>query len=152
MRFLLRLGMPEMMKRLCGDAVGSYTELRHYDLDAAPIGGLVGSVLDLAAFVRDQLAERSVLLGDGHRQAMQTMTVRGAAGMCSRLGVGLGWKLGEGRHGVFLNHEGGAPGYTTEVRVYPQRKLGVVFASNRFAKRISRAFHPIFDALAERSV
>jgi CubicO group peptidase (beta-lactamase class C family) len=96
MKILLRLGIPETMKRLCGETVSSYTELRHYDLDAAPIGGLVGSVIDFAAFVRDQ-----------------------------------------------------APGYTTEVRLYPKRKLGIVFASNRFAKRISRAFHPIFDALAE---
>ncbi|MBI5499820.1 MAG: beta-lactamase family protein [Deltaproteobacteria bacterium] len=149
MKFLFRLGMPELMRRLCATTVGPYTELRHYDLDATPIGGLVGSVLDFAAFLRDQLAEKSLLLGDASRKAMQTLSVRGAAGMCSRLGVGLGWKLGEGRHGVFLNHEGGAPGYTTEVRIYPGRKLGIVFASNRFAKRISRAFHPVFDALAD---
>lgn len=152
MGFLLRLGLPGTMRRLRGPTIDGYTELARYDLDAAPIGGLCGSVLDLAAFVRDQLAGTSSILGEASRQAMRTRSASGSAGSPSaRAGVGLGWKLGQSPQGAFLLHEGGAPGYTAEIRLYPERGLGVVWAANRFASRISKAFHPISEAVCELS-
>jgi hypothetical protein len=63
---------------------------------------------------------------------MQALEAPGAAGIVSRVGVGLGWKLGEADGVAFLNHEGGGPGFTSETRLYPTHGLGIVVCLNRW--------------------
>jgi hypothetical protein len=78
---------------------------------------------------------------------MQSMVAEGAAGIESRVGVGLGWKIGRVANPTFLNHEGGGAGSTSELRLYPEANVGVALAMNgmrmpatmRLAHRICEA-------------
>ena len=63
---------------------------------------------------------------------MQTLCARGAAGVVARMGTGLGWKIGQVGETMFINHEGGGPGFTSETRLYPAEGLGVVVCMNRW--------------------
>lgn len=38
----------------------------------------------------------------------------------------------------------------TACSFYPKQRIGVVWAANRFAKGISKAFHPISEAICAR--
>ena len=105
---------------------------RPFALDTAAIGGLVGSVGGFAPFVIAQLRGGDAVLGEAAVRAMQTLVARGAAGIASRVGVGLGWKLGAVDGVSFLNHEGGGPGFTSETRIYPATGLGMVLCMNRW--------------------
>ena len=133
-----------------GDRIGGFVELLPYDLDCIPIGGLVTSVEDAALFVRDQLGPRSRLLSVESRDRMRELVGRGKAGLVSAAGTGLGWKIGESPQGRYLNHEGGGPGFTAELRLYPNQGLGMVMVMNRMAMSCSRAAHRICEAVLER--
>jgi len=67
--------------------------------------------------------------------------------MESRVGVGLGWKVGRVESRAFLNHEGSGAGFTSELRLYPEAGIGIALAMNlmRMPKTI-RAAHKICEA------
>lgn len=131
MRFLLPLMMPGVSKKLYGGCINGFVALRNYDLDTAAIGGLVGSVIGFAPFVVAHLNNGAGILTKETSQLMQTMVARGQAGIASKVGVGLGWKFGQAGDQVFINHEGGGAGFTSETRIYPDRGIGFVIAMNR---------------------
>jgi CubicO group peptidase (beta-lactamase class C family) len=135
MRAVLWFLLPEMRGRLYGERVSGETasglvELRDFNLVPSAIGGLVGTVLDFGRFVSAQLRGASPVLTADSTRRMQTMVAEGAAGIESRYGMGLGWKLGRAGERLFLNHEGGGAGFTTELRIYPEARLGVALAMN----------------------
>jgi CubicO group peptidase (beta-lactamase class C family) len=130
MRLVLWALFPETRGRLYGKAVGSAVALRTFDLATPAIGGLLGSVEDFALFLRAQLDQGGVVLRPDSTRRMQTMAAGGAAGIESRVGVGLGWKLGRVGERAFLNHEGGGAGFTTELRLHPDAGIGIALAMN----------------------
>jgi CubicO group peptidase (beta-lactamase class C family) len=74
MRFLLRWLLPDQMRQLYGDRHAGFIALREFTLSTASIGGLVGSVLECAKFLRAQLAPDPRVLSEaggrgcgGHR-------------------------------------------------------------------------------------
>lgn len=128
-RLALGLLFPGLGKQLYGSRVGRLRELQEYDLATSSIGGLVGSMPDFAKFLRAQLAG-STILGSAATRRMQAQVARGAAGIESRVGVALGWKIGRVDDRLFLNHEGGGAGFTSELRLYPDLGLGVAVGMN----------------------
>jgi len=148
MRVVLRLLVPRVAPRLYRGRVGSLLELNEYGLATAAIGGLVGSVEDFARFLQMQLAGGEDVLARRSIEMMQTMLAPGQAGIESRDGVGLGWKFGTARNGRFLNHEGGGAGFTSELRLYPDRSVGIALAMNcmRMPKTM-RAAHAMCEAI-----
>jgi CubicO group peptidase (beta-lactamase class C family) len=131
----MRLLAPLLVSRgreLFGARVGGLVEVRPSDLDTAAVGGLVGSPVGFAPFLVAQLADGGGVLGASSVRAMQALVARGAAGIASRVGMGLGWKIGSAGGEPFLNHEGGGPGFTSETRLYPARGLGIVLCLNRW--------------------
>jgi CubicO group peptidase (beta-lactamase class C family) len=130
MRLVLWGLFPETRGRLYGDAVGGAVALRAFDLATPAIGGLLGSVEDFGLFLRAQLDPAGGVLVRDSTARMQTMAAAGAAGIESRAGVGLGWKLGRVGERTFLNHEGGGAGFTTELRLYPDAGIGIAVAMN----------------------
>lgn len=153
MRLALRALLPGVTKRLYGARAGTLIALNEFTLNSAAIGGLIGSVVDFARFLRAHLAEGSAILGAGATRKMQTMIATGAAGVESRLGVGLGWKIGRVGDRLFLNHEGGGPGFTSELRLYPESGLGIALAMNvmRVPATMRLAHRICEDVLGERS-
>jgi D-alanyl-D-alanine carboxypeptidase len=148
MRVVLRFVVPTVARRIYGGRVGSQVELNEYGLASAAIGGLVGSVAEFARFLQHQLSGDRGVLGREWIKKMQTMVATGQAGITSREGVGLGWKFGTGENGRFLNHEGGGAGFTSELRLYPERGLGVALAMNAMSMpRTMRVAHAICEVL-----
>ena len=149
-RFLFRLRFPKTARRLIRSRIGGLIELAPYDLDTAAIGGLVGPVTGFLPFVLAQLNGGRGILSQASTALMQTLQARGRAGIEARLGVGLGWKIGETAGRRFLNHEGGGAGFTSETRIYPREGLGMVIAMNRLVgtKSCSLA-HRICEALCD---
>ncbi len=149
-RLFLRWRFPATARRLFGAQSGGLVALRAYDVDTAAIGGLVGSVTGFLPFVRAQLQGGGGILSAASTALMQSLVARGRAGVAARLGVGLGWKLGEASGRRFLNHEGGGPGFTSETRIYPREGLGMVIAMNRLVGTRSLMFaHRICEAACD---
>lgn len=149
LRFLAPLLLRQMRGRLFGERVGGLLELRRHDLDTAAIGGLVGSAVAFLPFLRSQLTDGAPVLTESTVRQMQTMSARGAAGIASRVGMGLGWKVGEVDGVAFLNHEGGGPGFTSETRLYPAAGLGIVMCMNRWRppRRSHLVAHRVCEAI-----
>lgn len=78
---------------------------------------------------------------------------RGQVGIASKVGVGLGWKFGQAGEQVFMNHEGGGAGFTSETRIYPARGIGFVIAMNRMRMpQTSMVAHRICEKLMSELV
>lgn len=149
MRLLLRWLMPDVARKLSGPRIGKWLELRDYDLDTAAIGGLVGSAVEFAPFLIAHLNEgRGILSADSTRQ-MQTIVARGQAGFEAKVGVGLGWKIGQVDGRAFLNHEGGGAGFTSETRLYPQDQIGVIMLMNVMGGKISQLAHRVCEMIRQ---
>lgn len=148
MRLVLRLLLPDVARRVTGPRFGGLVTLAPYDLASAAIGGLIGSVVELAKFLAMNLEGGAGVIEPRSIRAMQAMVARGAAGIESRVGVGLGWKHGRAGDHVFLNHEGGGAGFTTELRLYPSASLGIVVAMNAMRQpQTMRIAHAICEQI-----
>jgi hypothetical protein len=130
MRAVLWALFPDTRGRLYGARIGRHVELREYDLFTPAIGGLVGSVVDFGRFLQAHLTGGGPVLSPGWTARMHTQIAEGAAGIESREGMALGWKVGRVRGHALLNHEGGGAGFTTELRLYPDAEIGVAIAMN----------------------
>lgn len=146
LRFALPWLLPGVAAWLPSPPIGGWIPLRPFALDAAAIGGLLGNATAFLPLLREMLDERDGVLSGAAKRQMLTLQARGAAGIVSREGVGLGWKLGVTGGTRFWNHEGGGPGFATETRVYPNDDLGIVILMNRsHSPELSR----VCDAICE---
>jgi D-alanyl-D-alanine carboxypeptidase len=145
-RLALRLLVPGVASRLYAGAAGRLVALRPYALDTAAIGGLLGDASAFAPLLREMLDPGDGVLTRASKREMLTMHAAGAAGVVSRVGVGLGWKLGRVGATEFWNHEGGGAGFCSETRLYPSARLGVVVLMNRSqSSRLSRLAHEMCE-------
>lgn len=148
MRLALWWLTPETRGRIYDERVGKLVALREFQLATPAIGGLVGTVPDFALFLRAQLAGGGPVLRPESVRRMQSLVAKGAAGIESRFGVGLGWKHGRVDGRAFLNHEGGGAGFTSELRIYPDAGIGVALAMNGMRMpRTMRVAHRICEAV-----
>jgi CubicO group peptidase (beta-lactamase class C family) len=147
LRLMLRWFMPDVARKVSGPRLGRWLELRDYNLDTAAIGGLVGSAVEFAPFVMAHLNEGRGILSPNSTQQMQAIVARGQAGFAARVGVGLGWKIGQVNGRAFLNHEGGGAGFTSETRLYPQDQIGIVMLMNVMGVKISQLAHRVCEMI-----
>jgi CubicO group peptidase (beta-lactamase class C family) len=130
MLWALRFLLPDVASRIRAGTEGSLVALAPYSLDTAAIGGLVGTAASFLPFVKEMLSPGDGVLRASSKREMLTLHARGAAGVMSRDGVGLGFKRGTSGTHTFWNHEGGGAGFCTETRLYPESDLGVVILMN----------------------
>ncbi len=149
LRLMLRWFMPDVARKVSGPRTGKWMELCDYSLDTAAIGGLVGSAVEFAPFLIAHLNAGRGILSPGSTQQMQTLVARGQAGFEAKVGVGLGWKIGQVDGRVFLNHEGGGAGFTSETRLYPQDRLGIIMLMNVMGARVSQLAHRVCEMIRE---
>jgi D-alanyl-D-alanine carboxypeptidase len=155
--YVRRLGLTRLLCRpllgkrpvdVFGERAGALWSLRPFDLDTAAIGGLVGCAADFAPLVAEFVSERDGVLRADTRRSMLQQVSAGAAGIASTNGVGIGWKHGHSNGSQFWNHEGGGPGFCTELRIYPQRQVGFVILMNRSQTRaLSWTCHDLCEQL-----
>jgi CubicO group peptidase (beta-lactamase class C family) len=148
MRWLLRLLTPRVAARLEGQRLGPRIALEEYALDTAAIGGLMGCSEDFLPLVAEMLSPTDGVLTAQSKREMLTVHAEGAAGIASKVGVGLGWKLGRQGGTTFWNHEGGGLGFTSETRLYPDHGLGMVLLMNTTqTSKLSWLAHEICELL-----
>lgn len=148
MRVALRLIMPEVAAWIFEPHVDGFVPLRSFGLDTAAIGGLIGPVQSFVPMLREMLSEADGVLSTASKRELLSRQSEGAAGIVSREGVGIGWKLGRVGDTTFWNHEGGGPGFCSETRLYPDDGLGVVILMNRSqTASSSRVCHRACEAL-----
>ncbi len=148
MRLALPLLLPDASRWIHARTVDGLVELAPFALDTAAIGGLIGPAPAYLPLLTEMLSEDDGLLTRASKQAMLTLRARGAAGVMSRDGVGLGWKRGTVDGVTFWNHEGGGPGFCSETRLYLDAGLGVVVLMNRSqTSALSRLCHRIAERL-----
>ncbi|HMR09202.1 MAG TPA: serine hydrolase domain-containing protein, partial [Polyangiaceae bacterium] len=146
MRWLLRFMMPEVSRQLERARLGSLVPLNQYTLDTAAIGGLLGCATDFLPMASELLKTTNGILSADSKREMLTVQSPGAAGIASRVGVGIGWKCGRHRGVEFWNHEGGGAGFTSETRIYPDTNLAVVILMNATqSKKLSMLAHEICE-------
>jgi len=116
---------------VCPDVARGLSTLGHFNLNGSAFGGLVGDSQAFAVLLHEFLARQNHVLSPEKQQQMLDLHSKGAAGIESKIGVGLGFKLGHTLDGrQFFNHEGGGGGFTTEMRLYPEAELGIVILMN----------------------
>lgn len=142
----MRWLMPGAHTWITGEAAGRLVSLTPFELDTAAIGGLVGSGPGFMPLLREMLSHDDGLLRASSKREMLTLQASGAAGITSRDGVGLAWKLGTTDETQFWNHEGGGPGFCSETRIYPSVGLGIVVLMNLSQ---SRRLSTLCDQLCE---
>ena len=147
MWLLLRGFMPKVARKVSGPRVGKWQELRDYDLDTAAIGGLVGSAVEFAPFLIAHLNAGQGILAAASARQMQTIVARGQAGFEAKVGMGLGWKIGQAAGRTFLNHEGSGAGFTSETRLYPQDQIGIVMLMNVMGVPVSKFAHRVCERI-----
>ena len=116
--------------RFFGPTVGGYWELRPFEVDGAPYGGLGGPVRDLVrlgqmVLAKGEGARGRVLSAKSVRAMMEPALVDGEA-----TSIGLGWHLGEVGGERYVYHLGGGGGYRSELRVYPRLGYAVAVVGN----------------------
>jgi len=118
-------------RKFFGPTVDGFTELRPFEVDGAPYGGLVGTASEMLLLGRAMLAGgtldgRTILRPETVQMALTTTT--SADG--SPLPIGLGWHLGNGGDEPYAFHLGGGGGFRSELRIYPRRKFAVAVIGN----------------------
>jgi CubicO group peptidase (beta-lactamase class C family) len=140
---LLAVALP---RGIVGGREGPWVTFRPFLVDGAPYGGLVGPVSDAARLVlahaNGGTLDGARVLSDDAVRAMQTIAVTGKP-----FDHGLGWfrpPKDRERAPSFVEHYGGGGGYHNLVRLYPDRKVGVVVMGNSTSYDVD----VVVDALA----
>lgn len=127
-----------------------------------PAGQLFSSVRDMSRFVSMQfIDEPSVLAADRAAVVLDPATIREMhtpvyVGKRWAGGTGIGWHISRAFGDTVSSHRGGIPGFTTDVALIREIKLGVVVFTNAFpqpneiAVRILELLAPVIGKIAEK--
>jgi hypothetical protein len=120
--------------------------MQHHYLNGSSFGGMVGTARGLAAFLRDQLLERSVLLRPETKRLLETQQSDSTG---QHIAMSLGWHIGKTCGNSYFYKEGGGGGFHGEMRLYPMARIATVvvgnsanFKSTRFLDSVDCNFSP----------
>ncbi len=120
------------------ETTGGRMWLNRFYANAAPPTGLIGPVTDAAPFVAAILSGGTL---DGQRilapETIQMMIHdshvlgrHGEADTYAGMSYGLGWHIVPEGDRLRIQHRGGGPGFGSEMRLYPDERLGMVVIAN----------------------
>ncbi len=138
---LFRIMLP---KGIIGKRAGRYISFNRFCVDGPPYGGLIGSAREAARFMTAHVNGGEVdgvrLLTPESVREMQTIQASGR-----KLEAGFGWfRRGKDKSGgaSHVEHLGGGGGFWNMMRIYPERRIGVLAMGNATSydhARIARA-------------
>jgi CubicO group peptidase (beta-lactamase class C family) len=124
----LAVAIPSARKLVAGPA-GRFLRLRPFALDGRGYGALLGPIRDLVSLgqlhLRGGEARGARVLSEATTHAMRLP--RASDGNNS---FGQAWWLGREGERTFLQHGGGAGGFRSELRLYPEHDLGLAVLAN----------------------
>jgi D-alanyl-D-alanine carboxypeptidase len=146
----LLLGVFLKRSKYMEPAEHGWHKFRPYYVNGASYGGLIGTADGFARYVQVLLDPASDLLSDESRRMLFTENLL-SNGKPS--GMSLSWFTGELRGNAYAAHAGGGGGYYSEIRIYPEVRLGSVIVFNRTGLRderfLDRVDPYLIDARAE---
>ena len=150
--YLEKYSLMNVFKRLLIDGVfigeydGRWLHIRDHYVNGPAFGGLVGTARGFAAFLRDQLAERSALFDERTRSLFyeQQRVDSGPIPMT------LGWHIGTGSSGEHHYKEGGGGGFHCLMRIHRRQSLGMVVMSNATTFDVYRLLDTVEHAVLSR--
>jgi len=148
--YLERYSMMNLLKGflidrdLIGGSTGRWTEILPHYVNGAAFGGLVGTARAFSTFLRDQLRDRSVLIGSEAKRMLYDARTA-APGL--HVPMTLGWHVGQTDKGRYFYKEGGGGGFHCLMRLYPDRGLGTVLMTNATAFPVHRMLDETDQAL-----
>jgi CubicO group peptidase (beta-lactamase class C family) len=102
---------------------GKWRAFRHFYVNGAPYGGLIGKPSAFVAYIQELLKDDCALVSSGYKQMLFQQNRN--TGMC------LSWFAGELDGKKYFSHAGGGGGYYCEIRIYPESNRGSVVFLNR---------------------
>lgn len=127
MRGLLSVAAPSFMM---GESRGSWTSFEPVYMNGPAYGGLFGNARGWTVLLADQLAPDSIALG-GAAQTEFYRAQRTSNGQ--KIPMTLGWHIGSLKGKRHFYKAGGGPGFSCNLRIYPDQGLATVWLSNRMA-------------------
>jgi len=115
-------------KKFFGEYRENWLEIRDFYQDGPAFGGLIMNSKAITLFLQDQLGGMSKLLG---KNAITRLYEQQNLKNGESVSMALGWHLGEVDGEAYYFKEGGAPGFHSEMRLYPQRGIGSFVMVNR---------------------
>lgn len=109
---------------------GMLRQLPFYDIPGIRAGGGVNSnVLDMTKWIQQHLFNfNNKMFKEMYAVSMPMQEPRG--GGVDYQGLGLGWFIGTYREHEFVGHGGLIDGFTSDVALLPQKKIGLVILTN----------------------
>jgi CubicO group peptidase (beta-lactamase class C family) len=114
------------MKALIRQRQGKLFWLKRVYIDATPSTGLIGPAAEAARLLLAYLNGGEL---EGVR-ILQPETVDMLNQVAPVDGHGLGWFMGESNGRPYLGHAGGGAGFATDMRLFPDQRLGIVILAN----------------------
>ncbi len=151
--YLPRWSFMNFLKRFLLDRkfIGTYEDrwlhvLDNY-LDGDAFGGIVASSRAIAAFLQDQLRERSALFGEDIRRTFFSQQTDNEG---RPVPMTLGWHVGTTERGPYLFKEGGGAGFHGEMRIRPSSRIGCIAVANNGTFDVKRFLDAVESEYVER--
>ena len=107
---------------------GKWSRMPHLYMNGAAYGGARATARAYGRFLQDMLRPRSRLLtGESREQFFAPQRDRRGR----PLPTTLGWHTGELAGEPYLSKPGGGPGFNSNLRIYPRRRVASVYLSNQ---------------------
>lgn len=118
-----------------------------YNRIHAPSGTLNSNVIEMAKWMEanlnhGELDGTRILKEESYRLLWQP-SVR----LSEKSSMGLGWVLSEYRGFSTVSHSGDDPGYSCDLKLFPEKKIGIILASNYTSVPISSILDGVADIL-----
>lgn len=111
-----------------GESAEGWTGFAALYMNGPSYGGLIGNARGWSKLLADQLGDRSKVMSESAKRRFYEKQ-RTADGEES--GTTLGWHTGVLEGHAYYSKPGGGPGFSSNVRVYPDRGIATVWLSNR---------------------
>ncbi|MCP4604780.1 MAG: beta-lactamase family protein [Proteobacteria bacterium] len=140
MRGLLWVMGPDFVM---GKTEGAWKRFATLYMNGPSYGGLIGNARGWSEFLMDQIRDDSKVMSAGVKRLFYE-NQHTAAG--DEIGMTLGWHTGVVNGHTYYSKPGGGPGYSSNIRTYPEKGLASVWLGNRM-EASETPIHKLSDAI-----
>jgi D-alanyl-D-alanine carboxypeptidase len=117
----------------------------YYPLSSPP-SGLISTTSDIALFLKEIINEHTLISKD----LISFMTEKelvNRSGKDKNIKYGLGWKVFRSNSDYYIFHDGIGPGFSSSLRIYPEKKLGFCIMTNNMYFKCNYIIDVLFKLL-----